>query len=292
MAKSRIIKVRKRRFKLAGGHMKKSDLTLKPKLIVSVTSYGKRLETLDICLKSLINQTQRADKIVVYLTNDLTEADLPSKLLDLKQFGVEFHFIDQDLRPHKKYYYAMQEYPDDLIVTVDDDVIYDQELLEILAATYLKFPQSIIAARAHQITFTEAGNFQPYNQWDWEATITNEPRMDLIATGAGGVLYPPYLLDYDFLLDLNEIQRYLTVDDLWLKAAEVQAQVPTVICDQKLEANRRGIPHTQAQGLFNHNVGQNENDIHLKDLDQRFKLAEKIRSYDNSQIADVAAKEN
>lgn len=272
--------------------MKKSDLTLKSKLIVSVTSYGKRLETLDICLKSLINQTQKADKIIVYLTNDLTEADLPSKLLDLKHFGVEFHFIDQDLRPHKKYYYAMQEYPDDLIVTVDDDVIYDQELLEILVATYLKFPQSIIAARAHQITFTEAGNFAPYNQWDWEATITNEPRMDLIATGAGGVLYPPHLLDYDFLLDLNEIQRYLTVDDLWLKAAEVQAQVPTVICDQKLEANRRGIPHTQAQGLFNHNVGQNENDIHLKDLDQRLKLAEKIRSYDNSQIADVAATEN
>lgn len=259
--------------------MKKSDLKPKPRLIVSLTSYGERLKTLDICIKSLLNQTKKADKIVVYLTDDLQEIDLPQNLLALKEQGLEFHFIPLDLRPHKKYYYAMQEFPDDLIITVDDDVIYDPELIAKLYQTYQKFPNCIIAGRAHEITFTESGDFQPYNDWKWESTVEDHPSMRFIATGAGGVLYPPHLIDLDILLDLRSIQRYLTVDDLWLKTVEVLSGITTVMCDRRMEENRRGIPHTQDQGLFNNNVGHNENDIQLKDLNERYDLAQRIKEY-------------
>ena len=44
----------------------------KPRLIVSLTSYGDRLNTLSICLKSLLNQTRKADKILGYLTDNIT----------------------------------------------------------------------------------------------------------------------------------------------------------------------------------------------------------------------------
>lgn len=251
-----------------------------PRLIVSLTSYGERLETLDICIKSLIKQTKTSDKIVVYLTNDIQEKDLPDKLLTLKKDGLEFRFIPLDLKPHKKYYYAMQEFPDDLIVTVDDDVIYDPELLEKLYQTYQKFPNCVVTGRAHEITFDEQGNFKPYNDWKWESAVEDKPSMKFIATGAGGILYPPHLIDSNILLDLAEIKRYLTVDDLWLKTAEVLSGVSTVICDCRMEERRQGIPNTQEQGLFNNNIGQNENDLHLKDLDQRFDLAKKIREYE------------
>ena len=260
--------------------MKKSDLKHEPRLIVSLTSYGDRLETLDICIKSLLKQTKKADKIVVYLTNDLHENELPPKLLALREQGVEFHFIPLDLRPHKKYYYAMQEFPNDVIVTVDDDVIYDPELLAKLYQTYQKFPQCIVAGRAHEITFDEKGEFELYNDWKWESTVENRPSMRFIATGAGGVLYPPHLINLNILLNLENVYRYLTVDDLWLKTAEVLSGVTTVMCDRRMEENRRGIPHTQEQGLFNNNVGHNENDVQLKDLNQRFDLAKKIREYD------------
>ena len=91
--------------------------TINPKLIVSLTSYGDRLDTLSICLKSLLNQTRKADKILVYLTDDITESRLPTSLLELRDKGIEYKFIPLDLKPHKKYYYAMQEFPDDIIVT-------------------------------------------------------------------------------------------------------------------------------------------------------------------------------
>ena len=59
-----------------------------PRLIVSLTSYGDRLGTLSICLKSLLNQTRKADKILVYLTDDIKERHLPTSLHELRGKGV------------------------------------------------------------------------------------------------------------------------------------------------------------------------------------------------------------
>ena len=66
---------------------------LNPRIIVSLTSYGDRLNTLSICLKSLLNQTKKADKILVYLTDDIKESHLPSSLLELRDRGIEYRFV-------------------------------------------------------------------------------------------------------------------------------------------------------------------------------------------------------
>ena len=83
------------------------------------------------------------------------------------------------------------------------------------------------------------------------------------------------------LFNLDYIKHYITVDDLWLKLVEVLSNVPTVVCSLKIEKMREGITDTQAQGLFNKNVGKNENDLYLKDLDKEFSLASKILAYEN-----------
>lgn len=164
---------------------------LNPRIIVSLTSYGDRLNTLSICLKSLLNQTKKADKILVYLTDDIKESHLPSSLLELRDRGIEYRFVPLDLKPHKKYYYAMQEFPDDIIVTVDDDVIYYKEMLSELYKTYLKFPKCIVTGRAHEITFNDDGSIKAYDDWNWCSQKYEQPSMKLLATGAGSVLYPP-----------------------------------------------------------------------------------------------------
>ena len=66
------------------------------------------------------------------------------------------------------------------------------------------------------------------------------------------------------MFNLDYIKHYITVDDLWLKLVEVLSNVPTVVCSLRIEKMREGIPDTQAQGLFNKNVGKNENDLYLK----------------------------
>lgn len=259
-----------------------TNKVLNPRLIVSLTSYGDRLSTLSICLKSLLNQTKRADKILVYLTDDIKESHLSSSLLELRTKGIEYRFVPLDLKPHKKYYYAMQEFPDDIIVTVDDDVIYYKEMLSELYKTYLKFPKCIVAGRAHEITFNDDGSIKAYENWNWCSQKYEQPSMKLLATGAGSILYPSHLLDKKLLFNLAYIKHYITVDDLWLKTVEVLSNVPTVVCSLKLEKMRKGIPNTQTQGLFNKNVGKNENDLYLKELDSEFSLASKILTYERN----------
>ena len=52
------------------------------------------------------------------------ESDLPGVLSEMIMSGkVRLRWVD-DLKPHKKYFFAFKEYPNDLVITIDDDVLY------------------------------------------------------------------------------------------------------------------------------------------------------------------------
>lgn len=251
--------------------------TRSPRIIISLTSYNKRLSSVVLTIKSLLKQTKLPDKIILYLYKDEKEY-LPSaltKLVDKNNLKIEW--VDEDLRPHKKYYYAMQQFPNDIIITVDDDVIYDRHLIEYLWKSHLKFKKSVIATRAHQVMFKN-NIIQPYNKWNLNSKLENNPRMDLVATGVGGILYPPHLLKKELLTDKEKIKKYLRVDDLWLKNIEVISRVSTVICDGGgiLERNRITVPNTQATALANINVGESNNDKALKKLEEEYNFSQEI----------------
>lgn len=246
-----------------------------PKLIVSLTSYKKRFPTLALCLKSLLKQTLLPDRMVLYLSNNEKEEDLPSAVKDLQKYGLEIKFVDLDLKPHKKYYYAMKEFPDDIVITVDDDMIYSKNLVKELYRMHLEYPNCVVAGRAHEIIFNN-NNFEMYKKWIFSSSMVGIPSMKLLATGVGGVLYPPHILNTKLLFDLTSIKKYLTVDDLWLKTVEVISNVPVVICNQQIEKHRIEIPNTEKVGLFNLNLTENKNDLNLKELQKDYKLAKRI----------------
>lgn len=106
----------------------------------------------------------------------------------------------------------------------------------------------------------------------------NVPSYNFLATGVGGVLYPPHLLKLDILLDLNKIQKYLTVDDLWLKNVELLSNVKTVLCDDKVDKKRYEILSVQQYGLSQSNLEKNENDFYIKKLDETYNMKEKMLS--------------
>lgn len=52
--------------------------------------------------------------------------------------------------------------------------------------------------------------------------------MDLLATGVGGILYPPHCMD-NRLFDIEKIQQLcLYGDDIWLKAMQLLSGTPVV----------------------------------------------------------------
>lgn len=246
-----------------------------PKIIVSLTSYRKRFPTLDICIKSILNQTLLPDHLILYLSKDEKAAGIPKQIENLKKYGLEIKFVDLDLKPHKKYYYAMKEFPDDIVITMDDDIVYASNVIDELYKTYKRFPKCVIAARAHEITFNKKG-VNNYDDWNQCCTNSYEPSFLYMATEGAGALYPPHLLNPDILFDLTYIKKYINVDDLWMKAVEILSDVPVVICDHSLEDKRIEIPSAQKTALAIQNVGQKQNDVKLKELDIDFNIFVKL----------------
>ena len=74
------------------------------------------------------------DAIILYLDDDVEE--LPDSLRKLEKYGLQIEWRPGRIKPHKKYYYAIKEHPDDIVVTVDDDVMYPAELIESLYKTH------------------------------------------------------------------------------------------------------------------------------------------------------------
>ena len=67
---------------------------------------------------------------------------LPQKLVNLQKRGLTIRFCD-DLRSHKKYFYVMQEHPEDIIVLADDDMFYPSDTLRKLIKMHKKYPKDI-----------------------------------------------------------------------------------------------------------------------------------------------------
>lgn len=229
------------------------------RVIISMTSFKPRFKNICQCLKSLLYQTVKPDRIVVWFGSDVTEDMLTDEMRDLEQYGIEYHFDNsQNLMPHKKYFYAMQEEPESIVITVDDDAVYSEDLVSSLLKSYKKNPGCISARRVHKITRNPDGSIASYRNWKKEYTLTTKPSFDLMAVGVGGVLYPPNCLCKE-AFDAEKIQKYaLRADDIWLKYMETLNHVPVVWvrCSMPHPPSLEGI-----QSLNSANVEGDNNDV-------------------------------
>ncbi len=232
-----------------------------PELIVSLTSFPARIKTVHLTVESLLCQSKKADMVILWLAKNQfpqREEQLPPQLMALTSKGLTIYWCD-DLRPHKKYYHTMLKYPESIVITVDDDVVYGNDLIETLYASYKLFPYAVSCMRGHEITFNGDGTIKPYSDWVYQSKRIYQPSMDLIATGVGGVLYPPHCLSKE-VFNLESIQNLcLNADDLWLKTMEALNMTPTVISGVPTKV--QNIKGTQEEALWKSNKDNCENDM-------------------------------
>lgn len=238
-------------------------------IIVSLTSYKERLPTLHLCLESLLTQRYKPSKIVLYLhENEVVDKNITS----LQQKGIEIKYFTEDYKPHNKYLHAMREYPNDVIVTFDDDALYPPHLLELLVSVHKKFPCAVIAGRGHEIRLNKQGYLLPYKEWGWETTLYYEiPSMGVMATGVGGVLYPPNSMSSELFNTVNISKLCLYADDIWLKCMQVLKGTPVVIVPQS-QQHPPNITNVAKNGLCLINVFQKRNDQYLKSVTEQYNI--------------------
>lgn len=240
------------------------------KIIISLTSYPKRIAFVPQVIDSLLNQTYKADKVILWLAKSqfLTrEEELPKELLAYIEKGLAIEWCDEDIRGHKKYFYAMQQYPEDIIITVDDDCIYDSDLVETLYASYRKYPQSVSTTRTNQMIFSDTRVLNKYTQWKLNSKeFVNIESLSLVAIGVGGVLYPPHCM-HDELFNIKQIKSTcLNADDLWLKVMQLMCSTKVVLARWEQQNAYEIISESQESALQDTNIGNGENDIQLQKI--------------------------
>lgn len=244
-------------------YSKESGINKDSKIIISLTSYPDRVNTLWLVINTLLSQTIKPYRVILWLAKDQFEGveSLPKKLLKLMERGLEIRFCD-NIGPHKKYYYTMENYPNYTVITVDDDTFYPEDLIEILLDVSNRHPKNVCCTWSHNITFDQEKNIKKYIDWKG-STKYNIPCMNILPVGCGGVLYPPYCLNNEVFNKNKLIELAYSTDDLWLKTMEVLNDTKAV---RVFDANKVyfNIIKTQKKGLHYSNVGENKNDVNLK----------------------------
>ncbi|MFW5804639.1 MAG: hypothetical protein ACOCWG_05360, partial [bacterium] len=99
-------------------------------IIVSLTTFGKRINWVFLAIESIAQQTLKPDKVILWLSEDyFNDKNLPITIERLIKRGLTV-FYRKDIGPHTKGLYAFQEYSKNIIITVDDDIIYPIDLIE------------------------------------------------------------------------------------------------------------------------------------------------------------------
>jgi hypothetical protein len=230
------------------------------KIIVSMTTIPPRISKIHQVILRLLKQTIKADKIIIYLGKDKFKGvSLPFMLqLQMKFFGVEVRYVE-DIGPHTKYFYAITEFPNDIVITTDDDIKYTYDLFEELYSSYKRHPKAVSARRCHLMTFDEHGKIKKYNEWLYKySDLIDTPSMKLFPTGVGGVLYPPKCLHSE-VYNLENIKKLtLKNDDVWLKFMEVLNNTPVVMTKPFVIKHVKG---SQKVALNQENVRGQGNDV-------------------------------
>lgn len=253
---------------------------------VSLTSYPARIKDTYYTICSILAQKISVNKIILTLTQEEFsngESSLPKKILAFKKQGLEILWAEKNLKPHNKYFYAMQKYPQAAIITVDDDILYPRDTVKKLVDSYKKYPKAVSALCTNKI-ITKNGTILPYSHsiacYD---TDTHSPRFDLSAEGFAGVLYPPSILPKE-TFNIKAIQDCSPLaDDIWLKYMELLADIP-VVCAAKYK-DPIVIFRTQTRALHKINKGNNQNDFQQQNIidyyshiDFTRKIQESVRS--------------
>ena len=192
---------------------------------ISLTSFPTRIEYTYIAIETLLRQSFKPDRIVLWLAeSQFPGKKLPESLTRLEGCGLTIRFCD-DLLSHKKYYYAFREYPDDNIILADDDLFYARDTLKKLVKCHNKHPKDICAVSV-QIMGSEVGTVPSV----WSTTRNGEryiSRNDVQAFTGAGSLFPAKWYTEEVFDKEKSMTLAATADDLWLKAMSLLAGVRT-----------------------------------------------------------------
>ncbi|STO96747.1 hypothetical protein [Helicobacter canis] len=239
-----------------------------PPVLVSLTSFPARLPYLHHTLYSILTQDYKDFHIALFLSSsEIAPSKLPLILKIFARLGLlSIHFVEENLRAYKKLFYALQLYPEHIIITIDDDQIYAPNTISLLLESYARFPRAIHtnwtydAAFLAEILGIDPAQYLPIIK-------ENSPHLALASVGVSGVLYPPSPFSQEFFNTQAIVSLAPYNDDLWFYVMSVLNDVPKVLVKNALEHPKESsIAIDESPNLWEINCEQHRNYDQLRAL--------------------------
>lgn len=249
------------------------------RIIISLTTIPSRINKVWLTTESLLRQREKADRIILWLAEDeFRDMKIPSILRKQEKRGLEIRYCS-NLKSYKKFYYTMSEFPKDYVLTVDDDCIYSERMVEEMLSASKKYPNTIICNCSHKIRADRTGIF-PYLRWFFyenRQKTENNPSYNIFFVGNGGVLFPVWLLNKEILRDDIFMKIAPTADDVWLNFNAWKSRVK-IVTTKGLFGYTIPVHSSSDNGLFKKNGAHKaeswecENDVQIRRVIQFLKI--------------------
>jgi hypothetical protein len=182
------------------------------KINVCLTSIYDNLGILQATLHSLLQQTHKADSIILCLSEEpyLLDKGFPNKKVPAWLLALPVEILwTENTGPFRKLLPVLERLwsSDELILTVDDDTFYSPNLIETMYAKYAE-TGSCIACRC---TYTGDPRENEYENLG----VAKDADIYNFHTGKGGVLYHPDMFDGARIFNKEYLTLCPTGDDHW-----------------------------------------------------------------------------
>lgn len=237
----------------------------KSELIVSLTTFSKRIHSVHWVLETIARQTIRPNRVILWLDEDeYKHEDLPLSLLKFVSKGLDIRFCE-NIRSYKKLIPTIKLFPEARIITIDDDILYPSDMIEQLVLENKKFPNVIIGHRAHRIILDKKARIKSYLSWELE-TLSKKVGFDIFITSGAGTIFPAQCFSKEALDSIAFLKLCPNADDVWFKAMSILNEVKCkkVDDDRKYSLRFLTLPDDQDIGLYNVNIYRSGNDEQIK----------------------------
>jgi hypothetical protein len=189
--------------------------------VVSLTSYGERIDTVYLAIESIGQGSLLPSELILWLDEQERYRSLPITLERLKRRGLTVKLC-KNYGPHKKYfpYVDSQEEFVGPLVTADDDILYPNGWLRTLTDAFERDANVVNGFRARVISL-QGDRIAPYAQWALCRSTT--PSWRHLVNGASGAIYPPRLLAALKTAGSEFGRSCPKADDIWLHANALRA---------------------------------------------------------------------
>ena len=251
-------------------------------VIVSLTTFGKRMIDVSTSIESIMQGTMKPNRIVLSLEEELKGAPLPITVKNQMKRGLEVIYC-KNIRSFEKIIPTLKKYPEASIITIDDDAIYDYDLVEKLVNIHISHPKHIVANRIHRVVLGEDNHPIDYPLWKWNSSPEDDSVLNF-STGVGGTLYPPHSLHPEVTNEKVFMDICPYADDVWLYAMTLMAGTKVMKCPTRNPYGDEYLLNESVQdiGLCHINTTHKakdthtENDTQLKAVFDKYNLWGKL----------------